>query len=107
VFAVREIPQGRNPFPTLPKYGAVGYVRNAAEQLDALPSKLSGLIRAPFILIDGTMYLPNHGMNIVRLNSCLNNSTKPNMRTRDGYDFVRNWTVDYRTYGAESHVTMQ
>ena len=44
---------------------------------------------------------------------CLTHSSKPNMRTRDGYDFVamrkilvgEELTVDYRTYGAEDLVS--
>ena len=90
VFAVRDIPKGRNPFRTLPKYDSVGYVRITEDELDALPPKLAQLIRALFI--------PCY----------LNHSTKPKVRTRDGYDFItrrkimigEELTVDYRTYGA-------
>jgi SET domain len=53
-----------------------------------------------------------HGMNLINLNSYLNHSLTPSMRTRNGYDFItlRNisvgeeLTVDYRTYGAEELV---
>jgi SET domain len=53
-----------------------------------------------------------HGMNLINLNSYLNHSITPSMRTRNGYDFItlRNisvgeeLTVDYRTYGAEELV---
>jgi hypothetical protein len=31
VFAVRDIPKGKNPFRTLPKYNAVGYMRITEE----------------------------------------------------------------------------
>lgn len=95
VFAVRDIPKGKNPFRMLPKYDSVGYVRITEDELDALPT-------------DGKMHFPNHGMNVIRLNCYLNHSTKPNVRTRDGYDFIarrkimigEELTVDYRTYGA-------
>jgi hypothetical protein len=54
-------------------------------------------------------------MNVIRLNCYLNHSTKPNMRTRDGYDFItlrkimvgEELTVDYRTYGAANHVAIR
>ena len=112
VFTVRAIPKGKNPFKTIPKYADIGYVRITKQELDALPPKLSELIRALFIPTDGTMYLPNCGMNVILFNTCLNHSTKPNMRTRNGYDFVtlrriligEELTVDYRTYGAEKLV---
>jgi SET domain-containing protein len=115
VFAVRDIPKGKNPFRTLPKYDSVGYVRITEDELDALPPKLSQLIRALFVPTDGKMYVPNHGMNVIRLNCYLNHSTKPNMRTRNGYDFItlmkvmvgEELTVDYRTYGATNHVAMR
>jgi SET domain-containing protein len=109
VFAVRDIPKGRNPFKTLPKCADFGYVRITGDELDALPPKLSELIRSLFIPADGKIYVPTYGMNIIHLNSYLNHSTKPNMRTRDGYDFVAlrkifvggELTVDYRTYEAD------
>jgi SET domain-containing protein len=114
VFAVRDIPKRKNPFKTLPKYDCIGYVRVTEDELDALPPKLSELIRALFVPTDGTMHLPNHGMNVVRLNYYLNHSTIPNMRTRDGYNFIamrkimtdEELTVDYRTYGADQHVAI-
>jgi SET domain-containing protein len=54
------------------------------------------------------MHVPNHGMNVIRLNCYMNHSTEPNMRTKDGYVFTtlrkiltgEELTVDYRTYGA-------
>jgi hypothetical protein len=115
VFAVRDIPKGKNPFRTLPKYGSVGYERITEEELDALPPRLSRLIRALFVPTGGKMYVPNHGMNVIRLNCYLNHSTKPNMRTGNGYDFItlrkimvgEELTVDYHTYGAEKHVAMR
>jgi len=90
-------------------------VRITEDELDALPPKLAQLIRALFVPSDGKMYVPNHGMNIIRLNCYLNHSTSPNMRTRDGYDFItlrkimvgEELTVDYRTYGAEKHIAMR
>jgi SET domain-containing protein len=114
VFAIRDIPKGRNPFETLPKYDSVGYVRITDDELNALPAKLAGLVRALFVPTNGTMYVPNHGMNIIRLNCYLNHSTKPNMRTRDGYTFIairkimidEELTVDYRTYGADGHLAV-
>ena len=114
VFAVRNIPKGRNPFRTIPKYADFGYVRITEDELDALPSKLSEVIKALFIPTDGVMHIPNHGLNVIRVNSYLNHSDKPNMRTKDGYDFFalrkilvgEELTVDYRTYGAEQLVTL-
>jgi hypothetical protein len=106
---VRDIPKGRNPFKTIPKYGEIGYVRITENELDALPSKVSQLIRDLFIPSNGKMHIPNYGLNMINLNSYLNHSTSPNMRTGDGYDFMtlrqilagEELTVDYRTYGAE------
>jgi len=88
VFAIRDIPRGRNPFNTLPKYARPGYVRMTSAELDALPPKLRKLICALFVPTDGDMWLPNCGTNLVYLNAYLNHSSTPNLRTRDGYHFV-------------------
>jgi SET domain-containing protein len=112
VFAVRDIPKGRNPFRMIPKYGNIGYTRITEDELNALPPKLSELIRELFIPTDGKMHVPNHGMNMINLNCYLNHSATPNMRTRNGYDFValrkvsvgEELTVDYQTYGAKELV---
>jgi hypothetical protein len=108
VFAIRDIPRGRNPFNTLPKYARPGYVRMTSAELDALPPKLREMICALFVPTDGEMWLPNCGTNIVYLKSYLNHSTTPGLRTKDGYHFIslrkiyegEELTVDYRTYGA-------
>jgi hypothetical protein len=46
VFALRDIPRGKNPFNTLPKYARPGYVRMTSAELDALPPKLREMICA-------------------------------------------------------------
>jgi SET domain-containing protein len=115
VFAVRDIPKGKNPFKTLPKYADFGYVRVTEDELDALPPKLSELIRKLFIPTDRKMHMPNYGTNIIRLNCYLNHSTTPNMRTNNGFDFTslrkillgEELTVDYRTYGAEDLIAVE
>jgi SET domain-containing protein len=58
------------------------------------------------------MHIPNYGLNVIHLNGYLNHSTTPNMRTRNGYDFItlrkilagEELTVDYRTFGAKELV---
>ena len=49
VFAVRDIPKGRNLFKTLPKYTNFGYVLITDDELDALSPRHSELIRSLFI----------------------------------------------------------
>jgi hypothetical protein len=108
VFAIRDIPKGRNPFRTLPKYATTGFVRATEPELAALPPPLAALIRALFIPTAGKLYVPTCGLNIIYLDTYLNHSPHPNLRTRDGARFVTNrriqvgeeLTVDYRTYGA-------
>lgn len=115
VFAVRNIPRGTNPFGTLLKYSRPGYVGITDEELDALPLKLSCMIRALFVPTEGKMYLPTSGTNVVYLVAYLNHSINPNLRTNDGFNFStrkrvqlgEELTVDYRTYGAEGLISAQ
>jgi hypothetical protein len=87
VFAVRDIPRGTNPFETLLKYARPGYVRITDDELDALPPKLSCVIKALYVPTEGKVYLPTSGTNVVYLVSYLNHSVKPNLRTKDGFNF--------------------
>lgn len=115
VFVVRDIPKGKNPFKTIPKYADFGYVRITEDELNALPPKFSELIPSLFMLTDRKMHIPNYGTNMIRLNCYLNHSTTPNMRTKNGYDFKslrkilvgEELTVDYRTYGAEDLIAIR
>jgi hypothetical protein len=84
-------------------------------ELDALPPKLREMISALFVPTDGEMWLPTCGTNVVYLNSYLNHSTSPNLRTRDGFTFIalrkisegEELTADYRTYGANDLLAAQ
>ena len=108
VFAIRDVPKGRNPFKTLPKYATTGFVRATEDDLAALPPRLAALIRALFVPTAETMYVPTCGLNIIYLDTYLNHSLHPNLRTKDGARFIttrrvqegEELTVDYRTYGA-------
>ena len=61
------------------------------------------------------MYVPTCGTNVIYLNAYLNHSSRPNMRSQDGYTFTtrrmirrgEELTVDYRTYGAEAALKLQ
>ena len=109
VYAIRNIPKGKNPFRTLPTHGRRrGYVRITNGELDALPPGLFRLLKALFVPTDGKMHIPTTGTNIVYL-FYMNHSATPNLRTADGFNFrarrrIREGeelTADYRTYRAE------
>jgi hypothetical protein len=109
VFAIRDIPQRRNPFLTMQRYAQPGLARITDSELQKLPPKLSAMIRALFIPDDGVLQIPTSGTNVVHIAAYLNHSTMPNLRTGDGFDFIavrkilagEELTVDYRTYGAD------
>ena len=108
VFAIRKIPQGRNPFRTLAKYATTGLVRVTEDGLTALPPKLAALIRALFVPTANKLYVPTSGLNVIQLCAYINHATRTNLRTRDGARFSTNreirpgeeLTVDYRSHGA-------
>ena len=115
MFAIRNIPGGVDPFKTIAKYAQPGYVRITEDELDGLPSGVSRLLRALFVRSEGKMYVPTCGTNVIYLIAYLNHSSRPNMRTQDGYTFTtrrrirrgEELTVDYRTYGAEAALKLQ
>jgi hypothetical protein len=103
VFAIRNIPRGRNPFNTLPKYARPGHVRMTSAELAALPPKLREMISALFVPTDGAMWLPTCGTNVY-LNSYLNHSTDSNLRTRDGFTFIALRKICEGTDGRLPHI---
>src|SRR5690349_4751951 len=90
------------------KYSTTGFVRATEDELAALPPRLAALIRALFVPTAETMYVPTCGLNIIYLDTYLNHSPHPNLRTKDGARFIttrrvqegEELSVDYRTYGA-------
>jgi hypothetical protein len=113
VFAIRDIPKARNPFKTLTKYSVPGSVRITDEELAVLPPKLTALIQALFVpTTEGKLYIPTCGLNVIYLDSYINHSPHPNLRTKDGVRFIttrriregEEMTVDYRTYDARIFV---
>jgi hypothetical protein len=68
----------------IPKCVDIGYVRITWDKLEALPPKLSQLIRELLIPTDGKTHITNYGLNVIHLNGCLNHSITPNMRTTAG-----------------------
>ena len=78
-----DVPKGRNPLKTLPKYATTGFVRATEDELAALPPRLAALIRALFVPTAETAYAPTCGLNIIYLDTYLNHSPHPNLRTKD------------------------
>ena len=95
---------GSNGCCLVPRSG-ITFIRSADHQAGTC---LHTLPAAP--PSEGKMHVPTCGTNVIYLNAYLNHSTKPNMRTREGYTFTtcrmirrgEELTVDYRTYGAEA-----
>ena len=106
----QEYPQWGRPLQDHHQYSRPGYVRITEDELDGLPSGVSRLLRDLFVPSEGKMYVPTCGTNVIYLNAYLNHSSRPNMRTKDGYTFTTRrmirpsdeLTVDYRSYGAEA-----
>ncbi len=100
--------RAETPSKILPKYATTGFVQVTEEDLAALPPKLAALIRALFVPTAGKQYVPTCGLNVIYLDTYINHSPHPNLRTKDGVRFVttrvihegEELTVDYRTYGA-------
>ena len=104
VKAIRDIPQGCNPFSDLP---ADQYVLVPADVIDGLDGPLKWLVQDMCVKQGGAYYVPKDGMNSINAAWYLNHSKDPNMRTEDGGDtFIairdiaagEELTVDYDTF---------
>src|SRR5690242_21874553 len=72
VFAIRDVPKGRNPFKTLPKYSTTGFVRATEDELAALPPRLAALTRSLFVPTANTNYVPTDWLTTTNLDTYLN-----------------------------------
>ena len=103
VFAVRDIPKNTNPFPSsLQKW----YQFHISDFTD-IKEGVMEMIKDFFVVEnDGKVLIPEHGLNGMDISFFLNNSSKPNVRTKDGFIFFtkkeikkgEELTVSYRSY---------
>ena len=104
VFAIRDIPEGINPF--LDCYMGE-FIEVSPDELKDQPEAIRTMINDFCPLQDGVYQVPECGMAAIDLSFYLNHSKEPNMRAdKEGLDFYTNreikegeeLTVDYETY---------
>ncbi|HVW71846.1 MAG TPA: SET domain-containing protein [Candidatus Paceibacterota bacterium] len=89
VVAIRDIPEGVNPFKNCDPHG--GVLEIAESELDAnpAPAEAKQLVRDFCALQDGVYFVPDYGIDAIDKSYFLNHSEKPNMTTHDrGENFV-------------------
>lgn len=78
VFAVREIPEGINPFGGVKKQK---WVKFNLDELRKLDKEVLKMIDDFFVIEkDGTVYIPESGLNGIDISFFVNNSKKPNLK---------------------------
>lgn len=103
VFAVRDIPKNTNPFPnSLQKW----YQFHISDFVDVEKGVIE-MIKDFFVVEkDGKVLIPEYGLNGMDISFFLNDSSKPNLKTDDGFIFLskkdikkgEELTVLYKTY---------
>ena len=105
VFAVREIPKGKNPFLGIKKQA---WHKFHISELKSLGKEIVPLIDSFFVIHnDGAVYISDSCLNGMDISYFLNDSKKPNIKTiDDGENFItlrkikrgEELTVAYATY---------
>jgi SET domain-containing protein len=105
VFAVKDIPKGINPFQGVRKQR---WHKFQISELKNLGKETLSLIDSFFVIHkDGTVFIPDEGLNGMDISYFLNDSRNPNVKTiDDGENFVtlrkvkkgEELTVTYATY---------
>jgi SET domain-containing protein len=109
VFAVRDIPKGKNPFPGIKNSR---WHKFGMKELKKLDKEILKLIDDFFVIEkDNTVYIPETGLNGVDISFFVNNSKNPNLKiVEDGKTEALNFktikkvskgeelTVSYATY---------
>lgn len=105
VFAIRNIPKDVSPFPPTKKTRWALFHTSELKDIDKEVYKMID----DFVVIekDGTVYIPDYGLNAMDASYFVNHSKTPNLKTiDDGFTFItlRNikkgeeLTIDYGTY---------
>lgn len=109
VFAVREIPKGKNPFFGIKEKN---WVKISTQELKKLDKNILKMIDDFFVIEkDGSVYIPEDGLNSVDVSFFVNNSKNPNLKiVGNGKEEATNFktirkikkgeelTVSYATY---------
>ncbi len=107
IFAIRDIPKGVNPFLG---FRETTYIEIPIEEVilnKRIPSEVKELITDLYVVQDGKISLPDHGLNEVDISYFLNHSNSPNMEAiEEGSAFIakrdikngEELTSDYNTY---------
>ena len=110
VFAIRDIPAGTNPFEGLllpaEKFVWLKIPQEEVLENSDISESVKKLVRDLYIIRDGMIFFPPHGLNEVSIGYFVNHSENPNMKEENEGDFIvirlirsgEELTVDYRTY---------
>lgn len=105
VFAIRDMPKGKNPF-----YGTnkESWIKFTKEELMDLDREILDMINVFFVVNkNNTVHIPDFGINRMDISYFVNHSKKPNLTTnKNGVNFVTSrkikkgeeLTVSYSTY---------
>ena len=107
VFAIRDIPRGRDPFPgcRTAQWRAIPLARVLED--DRIVDEVKEFAQAVFPVYENTFYFPDHTLNAIDISYFLNHSDAPNVAARKGGNaFATIRTIkkgeelfsDYRTY---------
>lgn len=105
VFAIRDIPKNICPFPLIKKTRWALFHKSELKEINKEVFKMID----DFVVIekDGTVYIPDCGLNALDISYFVNHSKKPNLKTiDDGFTFItlrkinkgEELTIDYGTY---------
>jgi len=114
VFAVREIPKGKDPFLGIKQKQWIKFMR---EDLKKIDRSIFKMIDNFFVIEkDGSVYIPKDGLNGIDISFFVNNSKKPNLKiVGNGKESVTQFitlrkikkgeelTVSYGTYDYKYH----
>jgi hypothetical protein len=112
VIAIRDIPQGIDPFKNCDAHGdTLAIPQKEFDAFDA-PDEAKRLVRDFCALQDGVYYVPSYGIDAIDKSFFLNHSKKPNLITKDhGETFVairkikkgEELCANYDTYDQDPH----
>ena len=83
VFAIIDIPKGKNPFVTYTDVETIGIPKDEIMKNKKIPKPIKEMVNAFYVIQDGKIYCDARSLNEINITYFLNHSDNPNLNVKE------------------------